>query len=268
MTGSGNDFVFFDVRDVPAPDLEAASVIGAICERRTGIGADGVVLLESDPRHPFGIRYFNRDGSLAELCGNASLCSVNLARHLNIVGDDEWFTFMSSSGSLFGRHTHGSPEIGLATVTDIEADSAIPLGKHENRIGFSRVGVPHLVILVDDVADIDVVSRGRELRHWPSLRDGANANFVSPRGSGWAIRTYERGVEDETLACGTGAVATCALLSAWRLAPNEVRLLTRSDSPLLAHTPDAPGERPTLRGEGRLLFTGTINQIAPVAADK
>lgn len=263
MSGSGNDFVFFDVRTEPSTELESPAAIGAICERRTGIGADGVVFLERSSEHAFGIRYFNRDGSLAELCGNASLCSVTLARTLGVVPDGAEFSFQTSSGPLVGRVADGLPEIQVASVTELQGDAGIPLRAHEKRIGFARVGVPHLVILVDDVESEDVVVRGRELRHWRTLRDGANANFVSVGPSGWSVRTYERGVEAETLACGTGAVATCALLSEWHLVPNQVGLLTRSAAPLVASMPTSPGAKPTLRGEGRLVFTGLIGDLTP-----
>lgn len=261
MTGSGNDFVFFDARSASSEALETPQVIGAICARRTGIGADGVVFLDADPECPFGIRYFNRDGSLAELCGNASLCSVTLACALGVVGGGGDFTFMSTSGPLTGRLAGDQPEIDLAFVTEELANIEIPLAPGEQRIGFARVGVPHLVVLVDDVDRVDAAGRGRDLRHWPSLRDGANANFVSRNADGWAIRTYERGVEEETLACGTGAVATCALLSAWNMVPGEVDLRTKSFAHLLATAPRGSTRRPSLRGEGRVVFSGTIGDL-------
>jgi diaminopimelate epimerase len=261
MTGSGNDFVFFDARDDPPGLLETPAVIAALCARRTGIGADGVVFLERDPRHLFGIRYFNRDGSLAELCGNASLCSVTLARLLGAVPDRADFTFQTSAGALAGRIVDSVPEVDLGPVTELRLDVDIPLRTGERRMGFARVGVPHLVILVDDLESVDVASRGQELRYWPTLQDGANANFVEKGTKGWAVRTYERGVEEETLACGTGAIATCALLSAWGLVDGRVSLLTRSLSPLVTSVPSDTGRRPTLRGEGRLVYTGAIADL-------
>ena len=268
MTGSGNDFVFFDARDAAPGILESAPAIGALCARRTGIGADGVVFLERDPRHDFGIRYFNRDGSLAELCGNASLCSVTLARHLAVVPDGADFTFQTSSGPAAGRVVDSVPEIDIAPVTELQAEGDIPLRAGERQIGFARVGVPHLVILVDDVSSVDVASRGRELRNWPTLRDGANANFVEKRAEGWFIRTYERGVEEETLACGTGAVAAGALLKAWTLARDQVRLHTRSSSTLIASIPTRGNGRPSLRGEGRLVYSGVIADLQVAESGK
>ena len=258
MTGSGNDFVFFDARAEPPGLLEGAQAIGAVCDRRRGVGADGVVFLENDPEYAYGIRYFNRDGSLAEFCGNASLCSVRLAAELGVVQRGERFTFRTSSGPITGRLTDYGPEVGMPRV--VEADTAFKavLEPGEHRIGFARVGVPHLVVGCDSVDAIDVESRGRELRHLPSLRAGANVNFVSRGGSGWTYRTYERGVEEETLACGSGSVAAAAMLIEWDGVADPVTLITRSGAPLIVSFSDGV---PSLAGEGRLVFQGEIRDV-------
>lgn len=262
MSGSGNDFVFFDAMHEPAGELATPEVIGKLCERRTGIGADGVVFLEPHATLPFMMRYFNRDGSLAEMCGNAALCSTRLARDLGIVGEGD-FAFETVSGPVTGRLTDGSPEIDMVPVTELQSSFETRRLGGETRIGYARVGVPHLVVLVEDVEQVDVENRGRELRRLEALRDGANANFVSPgQAGGWTIRTYERGVEEETLACGTGAVASAALLDAWGLTHGAVPLTTRSGSVLTAGA--RPGEAlrpPVLRGEGRIVFTGNLAEI-------
>jgi diaminopimelate epimerase len=264
MSGSGNDFVFFDARDDGPGNLESADAIGAICERRTGVGADGIVLLERDPEHAFSIRYFNRDGSLAELCGNASLCSVRLAVELGIVREGTDFSFRTTSGPIRGRLMDGrSPEIDSVAVTESTDRVDTTLEEGERRIGFARVGVPHLVVLCDAVGAVDVFGRGRHLRHLPALRDGANTNFVSRSGDSWTMRTYERGVEEETLACGTGAVATASLLRAWSLASGTVELVTASGSRLeVGSRVTSEGLTvPTLRGEGRLVYDGQLRSL-------
>jgi diaminopimelate epimerase len=260
MTGSGNDFVFFDARSEKPGVLETAAAIGAICDRRRGVGADGVVFLERDDGRAFGIRYFNRDGSLAELCGNASLCSVTLARRLGIVTGTEDFEFGTSSGPLRGRFRAGRPEIDAAAVADVMVDFQASRATGELRIGFARVGVPHLVVLCDDIERVDLMVRGPQLRHHPSLAQGANANFAAPGGDGsWAMRTYERGVEEETLACGTGAVATAALLRRWGMAGSPVSILTRSGEQLsVGFREEGSVSIPSLQGEGRLVFEGTL----------
>jgi diaminopimelate epimerase len=266
MTGSGNDFVFFDARAVAPGPLESAPVIAAICDRRRGVGADGVVFVERHEALPFAIRYLNRDGSLAELCGNASLCSVALGRRLGIVGGDREFQFGTSSGPLTGRFVNGGPEIETPAGKDVQPAFPTPRESGESRIGFAKVGVPHLVVFCDDVETVDVIGRGRSLRYLRSLPAGANVNFVSPEKKvtgRWAMRTYERGVEDETLACGTGAVATAVLLGVWQVASTPVTILTRSGVDLVVSfiRDPAGGAIPSLRGEGRLVFEGTLEDI-------
>lgn len=267
MSGSGNDFVFFDARTEPPGELELPPAIAAVCERRTGVGGDGIVFLENAVGHSFGIRYFNRDGSLAELCGNASLCSVTLARELGIVSGLETFSFLTSSGSLQGRFAEGLPEIDASPVAEEQGDFPAAAAPGERRMGYARVGVPHLVVLVDDLEAVDVDRRGRELRNLRQLRAGANANFVGRLGESWAMRTYERGVEEETLACGTGAAAICALLTTWGLVAGEVGLRTRSGSVLTVTLRRGPNGTmvPSLRGEGRIVYVGELRDLEPIS---
>lgn len=260
MTGSGNDFVFFDARMQPPDYLETAEAIGALCNRREGIGADGVVFLESDPEYAYGIRYFNRDGSLAEFCGNASLCSVTLALELGVVSADQRFAFRTSSGAISGRIRGTSPEVSMPDVLEANPAFSALLLDGERRIGYARVGVPHLIVACDEVDTVDVENRGRALRFHPSLEAGANVNFVSRRGSDWTYRTYERGVEEETLACGSGSVAAASMLIAWDGESSPVTLITRSGAPLRVSFEDG---RPHLSGEGRLVFQGYLRDIEP-----
>jgi diaminopimelate epimerase len=128
----------------------------------------------------------------------------------------------------------------------------------ERRIGYARVGVPHLVVACADIEKVDVENRGRALRFLPSLKAGANVNFVSRRGSDWAYRTYERGVEEETLACGSGSVATAAMLMAWDGEGDPVTLITRSGAPLRVSFSNG---QTTLSGEGRLVFQGELRDV-------
>jgi diaminopimelate epimerase len=266
LTGSGNDFVFFDALSAPPGKLADAAFIGAICDRRSGVGADGVVFLEPHDRYPFRMNYYNRDGSLAEMCGNAALCSVRLARELEVVGEGA-FAFDTPSGAVGARFSEGGePEIEMVAVQELTPTFEAPLMRGERQIGYARVGVPHLVLLVEDVDAVDVTARGRALRHHPALAAGANVNFVArPSSSGgeWRVRTYERGVEEETFACGTGAVASTALLAGWGLAGRELALRTRSGRALVTILPDRPGDAPVLRGEARIVFEGLLRDVLP-----
>jgi diaminopimelate epimerase len=262
MSGSGNDFLFFDARTDPAMALSTPEVIDKVCARATGVGADGVVFIQDDAVEAFRIRYFNRDGSLAELCGNASLCSARLATELGVV-DRGGFRFATDAGVISARFTADEPEIDLQPVKGLRPDAGLKLGALEQRIGFADTGVPHLVVLVDDVERIDVATRGRQLRFDASLAEGANVNFVSKEAESlWRMRTYERGVEGETLACGTGTVAAAVLLEAWGLSGQRTTLRSRSGR-ILTATVRHNGEAimPSLKGEARVVFTGELGEL-------
>jgi len=260
MTGSGNDFVFFDETAGDAAGLDSPEMISRICSRTNGVGADGVVFL----RHPAGagasIRYFNRDGSRGELCGNASLCTTNLAVTLGIA-PGSGLRFETDIGAISARMVGTEPQIDLQPARGTRPDAGIPLAAGERRIGFTNTGVPHLVVLVDSVDAVPLAERGAELRNHPSLEAGANVNFLSPNQTGqWRMRTYERGVEAETLACGTGAAACGVLLQAWTMTSGpQVSILTSSGRPLtVTLTIEGEQTRPSLQGEGRIVFSGVL----------
>ena len=263
MSGSGNDFVVVDATREPPGRLAEPTVVQALCARATGIGADGVVFLEPSQAADYRMTYLNSDGSRADLCGNASLCSARLATELGIVHEPR-FQVETDAGILGARLLDGTPEVDLQPVTDIRPGLPFRLEAGEKWIGFALAGVPHLVVRVDDVATVDVVGRGRPLRHDASLPQGANVNFVSPKadGSGWRIRTFERGVEGETLACGTGAVATAVLLRESRESGDEVALETRSGRVLRVRLETVNGGwLPSLSGEARLVFEGRFGEL-------
>ena len=266
MSGSGNDFVFVDARREPAGPLAQPDVVGAICSRGTGIGADGVVFIEPTSIASVKLVYINADGSRADLCGNATLCMARLARELGIVSDGE-FTIETDVGVLKARFRDKTPEIDLQGLQDVRLDAGIPLVAGEKRMGFALAGVPHLVIVVDDLDAVDVVGRGRPLRRHSSFKAGANVNFVQAESDGgYRYRTYERGVEAETLACGTGAVATAGLLVGWGLTKGPVRLRTRSGRELgVRFDGDGAGAKASLSGEARIIYQGRLGEL-PVPA--
>lgn len=269
MSGSGNDFVFFDLSEAAAGDLESVGAVKAISARGTGVGADGVVFLQPGSDDSFAIRYYNSDGSRGELCGNATLCALRLSQELGIVSREE-VSIDTDAGRITARMVDGLPEIDLAPVTEIRASlSEIPPADREASLGFVRAGVPHVVILDEDVETADVLGRGSRIRRDRSLRDGANVNFVSQTDEGWLIRTYERGVEGETLACGTGAVATAILLIEWGRASSPVRLRTRSGLDLEVRIrKDADQLYPSLRGAAEIVFTGRLKELDLTAASR
>jgi diaminopimelate epimerase len=263
MTGSGNDFVVF-AGEPSAEKFENPKAIQTLSAKGTGVGADGVVFVEKETEGRVRMRYYNSDGSEAALCGNASLCSTRLAVELGM-GSASGFLLDTAAGSLKARITDGLPEVDLEPVTEVRADaSSLGLRSGERRLGFARAGVPHVVVDVPDLETIDLPRRGPELRRHPELSDGANVNFVADRGDGtWAYRTYERGVEAETLACGTGAVATAIMLSSWGESGSETTLWTRSGLPLVVRLRrDGEGWLPSLRGEGRIVFEGRLRELS------
>ena len=263
LSGSGNDFVFIDARSQPVGELDKPELVQTICARGSGVGADGIVFLKNDDEAAIAIRYLNSDGSLAELCGNATLCAARLAAELQIVDKKDEFEISTDSGRVTARFRGGLPEIDLQPVTQVQdCFDAKPAGG-EARIGFALVGVPHLVVLCADVDRAAIVDRGRELRRHPKLAHGANVNFVSRAAEGWRVRTYERGVEAETLACGTGAVATGLMLATWGEASGLVELQTRSGRLLrVRHRLEDGRYLASLSGEARIVFRGELAELS------
>jgi diaminopimelate epimerase len=263
MSGSGNDFVVFDARVEPAGRLASAPVIREVCARGTGVGADGMVFIEPTAADgaQFRMRYFNSDGSVAEMCGNAALCVTSLAAQLG-AGSASGMRFETDSGIASARISDGQPEVDLWPVTDVRPAAEIPTEPGESRIGYAIVGNPHVVVLRDELETLEIVGRGRAIRMHEYVRPGggANANFVARRGDGgFDIRTYERGVEAETLACGTGSVSTAILLTEWQQAGLETTLRTRSGRALtIKLSRQGSAWLPSLRGEGRVVFRGLL----------
>jgi diaminopimelate epimerase len=288
MTGSGNDFAMIDAR-LSSPEEWSSADIRAICSRGTGVGADGLVFVGPGSQ-PGSIRmiYFNSDGSRAAMCGNAALCSTRLAARLGIGGGSS-----GGEGAVPAAPTDaGAVGGGLGTIMRLETDAgtyearcgpgddeaelhlepiAAPVavpdlepGDAERSFALSQVGVPHLVVMVDNVEQVDLAHRGRELRYAAALGPaGANVNFVSQTGEDgqWYMRTYERGVEGETLACGTGSVAVACALESWGLARFPVSILTRSGRRLEVRgrrLSDGSYDDLWLAGEARLVFRGVL----------
>jgi diaminopimelate epimerase len=262
MTGSGNDFVFVDGRSTPlafwTPDR-----IRAVCARQTGVGSDGLCIVEPGVT-PGGVRlhYFNRDGRRAELCGNASLCAARLASWIEL-GSEEGVILETDAGLIPARALPDSGERAEILIGDVSGivPAAVELVSGENSAHFVRVGVPHLVVQVENLPEVDVSQRGRTLRFHPSLSDGANVNFVGWNADGWAIRTYERGVEAETLACGTGSVATATVLAMTQGIALPVAMHTSSGRVLeISGHSAGPGafKEIRLRGEGKLVFRAVL----------
>ena len=272
MTGSGNDFVMVDSRHT-TPAEWSVDDIRAVCARGTGVGADGLVFVgpgsgpgtggESDAVR---MVYFNSDGSRAAMCGNAALCSTRLAARLGLA-DPQRMTLETDAATYESRCLSDGEraELHLAPVHSPAPVPGLATAPGERQAALGTVGVPHLVVLVEEVERVDIVTRGRLLRSDPALGPaGANVNFISPtaRASEWRMRTYERGVEDETLACGTGAVAAACALADWGLAKLPITFWTKTARRLeirARKTSEGLYDDVWLGGEARLVVRGVIN---------
>ena len=266
VTGSGNDFVMLDGRTTRHEDWPAER-IAAICDRRQGVGADGLVILDPTAAGRVRMTYFNSDGSLAAMCGNAALCSTRLSAALELT-DSAGMTLETGAGSFSTRCVGegDQAELNLPDVT-VPQPLDIPLQAGEKSIRLGTVGVPHLVVHVVDVHAVDVEVRGKELRFHPLCGPaGANANFYgrisSSSGTGggptWALRTYERGVEAETLSCGTGTVAAALAIAAQGIDALPLRFLS-SGGQVLSVSAKLVGDQARelwLAGQGRIVARG------------
>ena len=246
------------------PAGRAAASSDEICARGTGVGADGIVFLEpsdvgrdsadlSERRRDPGRLLRQRDPVHDPPGHGAGDRFAQGARRSR----------RTTAWSRRGSTIRGRRSTFSRCPRSARAPPIFQPRRGERRIGFAKVGVPHLVILCDDVATVDVVGRGRPLRHHPKLAEGANVNFVSRNRYGrWKIRTYERGVEAETLACGSGSVATAILLTAWNEAAGDIELETKSGRVLRVRL-RREGERwfPSLSGEARVVFEGRLSEI-------
>jgi len=263
MTGSGNDFVMLDAR-VSTPADWTPEDMQAVCARGTGIGADGIVFVGPGSQ-PGAVRmaYYNADGSHAAMCGNAALCSTTLAAHLG-VGTPDGVDLETDAGTYRSRAIEaGRAELHLAPIDAPAAVPGLNLVANERQAALSRVGVPHLIVLVDNVDNVALPERGRALRFDSGLApEGANINFISQDEAGaWRMRTYERGIEGETLACGTGAVGAGCAIQEWGLGQLPINIQSRSGRILGVRATKAQSGRYDdvwLAGEGRMVFRGVI----------
>lgn len=266
MHGAGNDFIMVDGTPLGA-DLLPGPTIAGLCDRRKGIGADGLIALLPTDGADFRMVYFNADGSEAGMCGNGARCSVAFAHALGWIGSE--CRFATGAGRLEGRliATDGATsdvEVSLTGWTDLQLNREVP-GSPWGEMHSCNTGVPHLVIPVPDVDDVDLPRYGPELRHHALFGPtGTNVNWISPAGAAdprsgpvYRLRTYERGVEAETLACGTGASAAAVILCHRDGLEGAVAVRTRGGD-LLRITVDIATGSLLLRGPAVESFQGEV----------
>lgn len=220
LHGSGNDFVVFDNRQgevydfVKSLNLSLKDFVVRVCAFHTGVGADGLILIENpdDPENHFKWQFFNSDGSVASMCGNGSRCAVRFAYEEGVV--DKQVKFETLAGVIHAEVLDEGKRIKvLLTKPNDLKDVSLKIKDTNLEGSFINTGVPHFVILADDLESFDVISYGREIRFYQAFEpSGTNVDFIKVNSEdSISIRTYERGVENETLACGTGAVASAII---------------------------------------------------------
>ena len=261
MNGAGNDFVLLDNR---ARTLQLTRAqIARLCDRHRGVGADGVLFLEpaaNGAQHR--MRYHNADGGEAEMCGNGARCFTRFARRA--AGGAGEVSFETMAGTIRAELIGGDRvRLQMTDPTDHRPGLRLAAEGSEWTVHHLNTGVPHACILVDDLENVPVVALGRALRRHPAFQPaGANANFIRVLGPREiAIRTYERGVEDETLACGTGVTAAALVHAALSGAESPVAVRVRGGDTLevgFRRAADGSFSEVTLAGPADFVFEGEI----------
>jgi diaminopimelate epimerase len=259
MNGAGNDFILFDNR-TGSIALDRTQ-IARLCDRHRGVGADGILLLEKPTnRADFRMRYFNADGGEAEMCGNGARCFARFAKKIG--GQKAQLSFETPAGVISAELAGGLVTIQMTEPTDLRLNLDLSTPGEDKTIHFINSGVPHVVIPVAKIDDADVRREGAAIRHQKMFSpNGTNVNFIEKRGPNQiAIRTYERGVEDETLACGTGIVASALIFALTEKSSSAITVTTRGGDVLQVafDRADEGFRNVTLTGPAEFVFEGTI----------
>nr|WP_287412046.1 diaminopimelate epimerase [Pseudodesulfovibrio sp.] len=260
MQGCGNDFVVIDNRELGVPESAMEAWAKAICARAFGIYADGLFFLEDseDAALDYRWHFYNSDGSRAEMCGNASRCAGKLAHAIGLAPAEH--TFGTDAGPIKASVLLDGPDVGRVKVQltppkETKTNITLDIDGEPLTVHFSDTGVPHAVVFVDDVKGLDIMDIGPKIRYHEAFAPaGTNVNFAQIIDKNtMLLRTYERGVEAETYACGTGAAATQVLANALGLTGSFANLTTTSDEMLTIFLEDG---NVFLQGAAELTFQG------------
>lgn len=259
MHGCGNDFVVIDDRDGKWFGRRA-ELARTLCHRRKGLGGDGLILIGNGNGADFTMTYVNGTGVDGEMCGNGARCVVRRAHDLRIIGDRT--VFSTEAGQISARVEGGIISLGMTQPSDAELHITVESDGRDWTVHYIDTGVPHIVIFTDKIDEVDVARYGPGLRHHPRFPRGANVNFAEKCGvDTYRVRTYERGVEAETLACGTGSVATALIAHLLEKAQSPVTILPTGGGTLrIDFRPVGDGrfEDVHLAGPAETIATGTI----------
>ena len=261
MNGAGNDFVVIDNRDLSVQ--LTGNQIARLCDRHRGVGADGLLAAEpAEQGADFKFRYYNADGGEAEMCGNGARCFGRYTARL-LPNNPEEVSFETIAGNLSAKLIGTNVEVAMSDPFDLALETEVVVPGLDSPVHSINTGVPHAVAFVEDVSAIDVRAAGSAIRHHERFAPaGTNANFVQVLEPGHLrIRTYERGVEDETLACGTGMVACAIIHHLLTGAPSPVRLEVAGGDTLEIGFQPGDGDQireVTLTGPADFVFDGEI----------
>ena len=223
LVASGNDFIL-----IKNKNLNFKKLAKKICDRKFGIGADGLLVLSKSKTADLDFRIFNSDGSEAEMCGNGIRCA-SLYKYKELKKD--LFKIKTKAGLIYTKVKNNNVKIRFTKISDIKLNIPLKIDNINLNVNFINTGVPHVVIFTEDLDNLDVYNLGRKIRfHEFFSPSGTNVNFVKVLKEGFIkIRTYERGVEDETLSCGTGTVASSIIYKLLFNTPkNKIRVLSKS----------------------------------------
>jgi len=260
MSGSGNDFIIVDNREGVFDGDRINDFVKRVCRRKVSVGADGFILIEKSDETDFGWRFFNADGSEAEMCGNGGRCVAKFAYVKGIAGKD--MSFETLAGVIRAEILEDTVKLEMGIPNSIGLDQELAVEGQRRLVSFINTGVPHAVEFVSDLGNFEVTRLGRLIRYHDRYRPaGTNVNFASVYDrSNMVVRTYERGVEDETLACGTGAVASVLIAYEKGMVSSQVAVKTRGGWVLSVHFKHVNGafEEVFLEGDARVIYEGHL----------
>ena len=270
MSGTGNDFIIIDNRQKKLDGINLQDFARAVCRRKFSVGADGLILIEQSETADFSWQFLNGDGSVAEMCGNGARCAARFAFEKKIAPADMHFATLAGVIEASIRNDAGSSvRIRLTAPENIDLNRQLEIDGEEKTIHSINTGVPHVVMMVEAAAAVPVVDWGRTLRYHEDFQPaGTNVNFVQMLDNDELfVRTYERGVEDETMACGTGAVASAIVAALLGKVKSPVRVTTSGGEKLVIifSLPEDDGTlqedesiKVFLEGPAHLIYEGNI----------
>lgn len=274
MSGTGNDFIIIDHRRKIFDSAILPAFVKAVCRRRFSVGADGLILIENSDKAAFRWQFFNGDGSVAEMCGNGARCAARFAFRRGIAPATMRFETVAGPIEAFVDITKGeSVKIRLTPPRDIRLNEKLHVDGNDLEVHSINTGVPHAVVFTDQVDLVPVRQWGNGIRfHGSFAPAGTNANFVQVvADDSLLVRTYERGVEDETMACGTGAVASALAAVMLNKVAAPVKVITSGGDILVVHWDQRPENQPDgmvfLEGPANFIYDGMLDAGALMGCD-